>query len=137
MRRMQDARVTPPIGAGSCDGCDCERPEYPIRMSTPTMRAELYVYRRGIQGLQDFSGDRVMNSRDYQVSFEGRAEILEVDKGGRAVKILLGPTVHESRGRRHRRFTGGRERHSCHGTRRSRLIERRHSRNEAPAFGAV
>lgn len=90
MRRMQDARVTPPIVLALATAAIVSAQSYPIRMSTPDHAGQRYMFTgAGSKVSKTSAGDRVMNSEDYQVSFEGRAEILEVDKGGRAVKIAF------------------------------------------------
>jgi hypothetical protein len=61
---------------------------YAIRMSTPVHAGQTYAVSASGSRLDKTSiGDRVLNSAEYHVNFQGGATILEVDGKGRPVKV--------------------------------------------------
>jgi hypothetical protein len=63
---------------------------YVVHMSTPVHAGESYaVTATGSRIDKTLIGDRVLKAAEYQVNFQGRAEVLEVDGKGRPFKIAF------------------------------------------------
>jgi hypothetical protein len=64
--------------------------KYTVHMSRPVRAGQCYaVTATGSRFHRASIGDRVLKAEEYQVDFKGRAEVLEVDRKARPVKIAF------------------------------------------------
>ena len=64
--------------------------KYAVHMSPPVSSGQAFaVSATGSTSMQTSNGDRVLMKSEYQVTFEGRASVLEIDNKQRPTKIAF------------------------------------------------
>jgi hypothetical protein len=63
---------------------------YAVHLSRPFHGGERYtVSMTGSTRREMLSGDRIVKAEEYQVKFEGRADVVEVDGKGEPVRVVF------------------------------------------------